>query len=54
MAKTSNVYDITMHLMSKALYLKDVFEFATCNGTINISLTVTQKGSIANYPILSV
>jgi len=39
MAKTSNVYDVTMPLTSKALYPKDVFEFVIHNGTKNISYT---------------
>jgi len=46
MAKTSNVYDVTIPLTSKALYLKDVFEFAIHNEMKHISSAVTLERSI--------
>jgi len=52
MAKMSNIYDITMPLTSKALYLKDVLEFAIHNGTKYISPAVTLEGSIAIFLFL--
>jgi len=46
MAKTSNV---TMPLMSKALFTKDAFEFAIHNGMKIISPAFTMEGSIEFY-----
>jgi len=46
MAKTLNVYDVTMPLTSTALYSKDIFEFAIHNGMKDISPAVTLEGSL--------